>query len=183
MFKELNEGKLPNQLKFFSGRISRGSSKLKVCAMEKIRTLNESNNTFLEYLTTDYTCQILAKSKIKIHLETGNIYCNNINMQEIIYDFLLAQQDETKKLMDYEIDLSDNFDFYLNEIIAPITNDKNDMDTHSTSKFLFYHFNNLRLDLNKNAYKIRHAIILDDQYTLGITLIFLKHCWRFPNVI
>ena len=46
--------------------------------------------------------------------------------------FLLAQQDETKKLMDYEIDLPDNFDFYLNKTIAPITNDKDDMDTHST---------------------------------------------------
>ena len=52
--------------------------------------------------------------------------------------------------MDYEIDLSDDFDFYLNEIIAPITNDKDVMNTHSTSKFLFYHFNNLRLDLKED---------------------------------
>ena len=79
---------------------------------------------------------------MKIHLETGNIYYNNANMQENINDFLLAQQDKT-----------DNFDFYLNEIIAPITNDKDDMDTHSTSKFLFYHFNNLRFGLNENARK------------------------------
>ena len=46
--------------------------------------------------------------------------------------------------MYYKIDLTDDFEFYLNEIIAPITNDKDDMDTNSTSKFLFYHFNNLR---------------------------------------
>ena len=70
-------------------------------------------------------------------------------MQESIYDFLLAQQNETKKIMEFETDLSDDFDFYLNEIIAPITNNKDDIDTNSTTKFLFYHFNNLRLNLNK----------------------------------
>ena len=64
-------------------------------------------------------------------METGNIYCNNINMQESNYNFLLELQDKSKNLMDYEIDLLDNFDFYLNEIIAPITNDKDDMDIYS----------------------------------------------------
>ena len=84
MFKELNEGKLSNQLKFTSSGNSRGSSKLKICTMGKIGTLNESNNAFLVYLTTGYTHEILAKNKIKIHLETGNIYYNNINMQKSI---------------------------------------------------------------------------------------------------
>ena len=84
MFKELNGGKLPNQLKFTSSGNSRGSSKLKICTMGKIGTLNESNNAFLVYLTTGYTHEILAKNKIKIHLETGNIYYNNINMQKSI---------------------------------------------------------------------------------------------------
>ena len=124
--------------------------------------LNESNNAFLEYLLTDYTGEILAKNKMKIHLKTGNIYRNNRNMQESSYYFLFAQQNETKKLMDYEIDLSDNFDFYLNELIAPITNNKDDVDTHSTSKFLLYHFNNLRLDLKENTYKMRHTIVSDN---------------------
>ena len=52
-------------------------------------------------------------------------------MQESNYNFLLELQDKSKNLMDYEIDLLDNFDFYLNEIIAPITNDKDDMDIYS----------------------------------------------------
>ena len=64
-------------------------------------------------------------------METGNIYCNNINMQESNYNFLLELQNKSENLMDYEIDLLDNFDFYLNEIIAPITNDKDDMDIYS----------------------------------------------------
>ena len=48
VFKELNKGKLPKQLKFFSGGSSRGSE-LKISAMEKIGKLNESNNAFIEY--------------------------------------------------------------------------------------------------------------------------------------
>ena len=73
IFKELIEGKLLNQLKFFSGGSSGGRSKLKICAMEKRGTPNVSNNAFLEYLLTDYMREILAKSKMKTHLEAGNI--------------------------------------------------------------------------------------------------------------
>ena len=40
MFKELNEGNLPRQLKFFSGGGSRGSE-LKISKMEKIEMPNE----------------------------------------------------------------------------------------------------------------------------------------------
>ena len=65
MFKELNEGKLPNQLKIFSGRSNGGGSEVKIRAMEKTGTLNESNNAFLEYLTTDYSHEILAKKQNK----------------------------------------------------------------------------------------------------------------------
>ena len=39
--------------------------------MEKIGTINESNNAFLEYLMTNYTRETFAKNKMKIHLETG----------------------------------------------------------------------------------------------------------------
>ena len=83
--------------------------------------------------------------------------------------FYLWSKMKQKKLMDYKIDLTDDFDFYLNEIIAPITNDKDDMNTNSTSKFLFYHFNNMRHNfLDEDTYKIRHTIVSDDQYALDV---------------
>ena len=58
---------------FLSGGSSGGISELKIRAMEKIGMLHESNNAFLEYLTTDFLGEVLAKNKMKIHLETGNI--------------------------------------------------------------------------------------------------------------
>ena len=39
-----------------------------------------------------------------------------------------SQQDETKKFMDFELDILDNSEFYLNEIIANITDNKFDLN-------------------------------------------------------
>ena len=95
-------------------------------------------------------------------MDTGNIYRDNTNLEESIYDFLLAQQNEAKKPLDYE------FNSYLNETINPIIDDRGDLHTHSASKFLYYHFNNLIQDLNEDTCKIRHTLISDDKYTLGV---------------
>ena len=53
--------------------------------------------------------------------------------------FMLAQQNERKKFVDFNLDINADFDFYLNEVIIGTSDDKFDIDTHSTSKFLFYH--------------------------------------------
>ena len=104
MLKELNDGKLPEYLKFFSGG-SNSDNELQFHAMQNIGMLNESNKHFLDYLSSDFEKESLAKNKMKIHLDTVDIYYNNLNMKEIIYNFVYAQQDETKKLMDFELDI------------------------------------------------------------------------------
>ena len=83
-------------------------------------------------------------------------------MEESIYDFLRVQQHETKKLLDYEINFTGDSDSYINEIINPITDDRDDLHTHNASKFLFYNFNNLMRDLNEDIY------ISDDKYALEV---------------
>ena len=103
---------------------------------------------------------------MKIHLDSGNIYYNDLNMRESIYDSMIAQQHETKKIVDFNLDINDDFDFYLNEVIIGTNDNKFDIDTHSTLKFLFYHFNNLRRDFGEGAYKIRHTIISDDLHAI-----------------
>ena len=118
----------------------------------------ESNEPFLDYLSSNSAREVLSKYKMKIHLDTGNIYYNNLNMRESIYSFMHAQQDETKKIIDFDFDINDDFEFYLNEVIAGLTDDKFDINTNSTSKLLFCHFNNLRRDLDEEAYKVRHTI-------------------------
>ena len=131
-----------------------------------LETLNESNENSLEYLPSDFAREVLSKNKMKIHLDTGNIYCNNLSMRERIYSFMHAQQDETKKFIDFDLDINSDFEFYLNEVIAGVTEDKFDIDANTISKFLFYHFNNLRRDLGEEIYKVRHTIVSDDQHAL-----------------
>ena len=126
----------------------------------------ENNENFLDYLLSDFGREVLSKNKMKIHLDSGNIYYNDLNMKESIYDFMIAQQDETKKFVDFNLDINDDFNLYLNEVIIGATDDKFDIDTHSTSKFLFYHFNNLRRDFGEEAYKIRHTIISDKLHAI-----------------
>ena len=59
--------------------------------------LNKGNENFADILFSDIGSQILRENMLSIHIETGNIFYENINTSESIYDFLLRQQDETKK--------------------------------------------------------------------------------------
>ena len=51
-------------------------------------------------------------------------------------------------------------------MIAGLTNDRFDIDTHRTSRFLFSHFNNLRRDSGEESYEVKHNIVSDDQHAL-----------------
>ena len=126
--------------------------------------LNESNEHFIDYLSSEFAKEVLAKNKMKIHQDTGNIYYKRAFTRA--FTVLCMLKGETKKLMDFELDISEDFEFYLDETIAGITNDKFDIDMHGTSKFLFYYFNNLRCDLREEAYKIRHTTVSDNQHAL-----------------
>ena len=161
MFKELNNRKVPEELKLFSGA-NDGGNELKFHALLNIRMLNKIKEHFSDYLSSDFAREVLSKNKMKIDLDTGNIYYNNLNMRESIYSFINCHQDETKKFIDFDLDINNDFKFYLNEVIADVTDVKLDIDTHSTSKFLFYHFINLRRDLGEELYKVRPTIVSDN---------------------
>ena len=81
IFKELNDGKLPEELKFFL-KGSNGGNELKIHTMQNIGMLNECNEHFLDYLTSHFAKEVLAKNEMKIHLDMGNIYYNNLNTRE-----------------------------------------------------------------------------------------------------
>ena len=71
--------------------------------------------------------------------------------------FMMIFYSRTKtKQENSNINFKGGFDSYINEIVNPITDDRDDLHTHSVSKFLFHHFNNLMHDLDKDTYKIRH---------------------------
>ena len=97
MIKELNEGKLPEKLKFFSGE-EKEKNLLKAHALKNVGILSKSSIEFLEYLALKYRKDVLQKIKLKIHLESGNILKDNINTKESLYSFLRVQEDVSKSL-------------------------------------------------------------------------------------
>ena len=40
----------------------------------------------------------MRQNRLGIHIETGNLYYDNMNTGESIYEFIISQQDETKKI-------------------------------------------------------------------------------------
>ena len=99
---------------------------------------------------------------MKIHIESGQIFINNQITGENLYNFLCTQQDLTKKILKVNVAITDDFDYYVKEVLANITDERYDMNSNSTSKFLFYHFNMFRQVQGKSFLEIRHSVIADD---------------------
>ena len=122
----MNDGKSPDQLKFFSGE-EKEENLLKTHAHKKVSVLNKGNEEFLEYLASKYGRDVFQKNKLKIHLESGEIYLDNINTGESIYNFLRAQEEVSKKVLNLDINLTGDLEYYIREILDRVTDDKFDV--------------------------------------------------------
>ena len=86
-FKYTKEEKLSDQLKFFSGE-EKEENLLKTQPRKNVGVLGKGNKELLEYLASKYERDVLQKNKLKIYLESGEIYQDNINPGESLYNFL-----------------------------------------------------------------------------------------------
>ena len=98
MIAKLDQNKLPDQLKFFEGD---GSEKdLMLQKMRKnIGNLSKASLEFLEYLSSDYGKELLHKNKLKVYLESGKIFHENVNTGENLYNFLVIKKMKPKYLL------------------------------------------------------------------------------------
>ena len=154
-------------LDFFAGG-DKNSKKLMKTAASYIGELNQSNRVFLEYLSSNFGARLLTKNKLKIHLESGQFFHNNIITNESIYDFLLKQQDETKRELYPEVLVGNDFEFYVNELLANVQDNDYDLHTNSTSKFLLYNCNTLRLSNRLKPLSVRHSQIVTNEKAISI---------------
>ena len=139
-----------------------------VNAAFNIGQLNDSNKMFLEFLSSGFGRNILLKNKLKIHLESGQFFHNNIITNESIYDILSKQQDETKKELLTEVPSGDDFEVYVRELLTNVKDDEYDLHTNSTAKFLFYYFDTYRLINRLNPLTIRHSQIITNKQAISI---------------
>ena len=154
-------------LDFFAGG-DKNSRKLMKTAASYIGELNPSNRVFLEYLSSHFGERLLTKNKLKIHLESGQFFHNNIITNESIYDFLLKQQDETKRELYPEVLVGNDFEFYVNELLTNVQDNDYDLHTNSTAKFLLYNCNTLRLANRLKPLSIRHSQIVNNETAVAI---------------
>ena len=176
--KEEEEKKIPKatikkqetldiDLDFFAGG-NKNSRKLMKNAVSYIGELNQSNRVFLEYLSSNFGERLLTKNKLKIHLESGQFFHNNIITNESIYDFLLKQQDETKRELYPEVLVGNDFEFYVNELLTNVQDNDYDLHTNSTAKFLLYNCNTFRLANRLKPLSIRHSQIVTNEKAISI---------------
>ena len=141
IMKELNRSQIPLKLDFFVGGEENMDLQNKIIQL----SIDEDGLEFLSYLQSEYCDELMKRNKIKIHLESGNLFFNNKDSGESIYSFFLAKSKYTKILMPIEFEISDNYENYILEYIHSMKNrsdNKYDMLTHKNSEFLFYNFNN-----------------------------------------
>ena len=146
----------------------KNSKKLMANAVFNVGQLNDSNKMFLEFLSSGFGRNILLKNKLKIHLESGQFFHNNIITNESTNDFLSKQQDKTKKELLIEVLSGDHFEVYVRELLTNVKDDEYDLHTNSTAKFLFYYFNTYRSINRLNPLTIRHSQIVTSQEAISI---------------
>ena len=92
-------------------------------------------------------------------------YVNNRTTGESLHN-LQIQQDNTKKLLNVELNIDGDLEYYFNKILSNIENDEDDLRTNSISKFFFHNFNTLRVRGGKKPLLLRHSKMSDDEFAL-----------------
>ena len=134
---------------------------------ENIRSLAPSteNLAFLDFLMSDISQNILTDNKLKIHSETGNIYHNDQDTNESIFDFILKQQNPYTGYINHNFVFDryyvTYFDWLLNGFTAYEKN-KLDVFANKNSKFLFYHFNDYLKEARLELKQIKHPTVTQD---------------------
>ena len=150
---------MPEQIEFYFG----GQSKnffIKCASLG----LNNENENFIYFLSSDFCSSILRESKISISVKTGNF-----NTNESLYDFLLNQQDEKKKIIDAALSYSGSFREYLTKFLLGIdaeTDDRFDTLKNKNVKYLFLKYNKFPLSNGLPTVSIRRSVISEDRVTL-----------------
>ena len=58
---------------------------------------------FVDFLQSDFCKEILQSNDLKTHIETGNIYYQDIDTNELISEFMKNQQNTSKGIIHIEL--------------------------------------------------------------------------------
>ena len=81
----------------------------------------------------------MTNNSLSIHIETGKMFYQNFNKNENVYSFLLAQQDETKKIIPKRIAYHHSFEKNIKNYLPSFSveeAEKFDLYAKKNSKYL-----------------------------------------------
>ena len=82
----------------------------------------------------------------------------------------------SKKELEIDIPVGNDFSEYVREILTNVVDDDYDLQTNSTSKFLFYNYNTLGQIQRLAPLTIQHSQIFDDEFAVRIVQ---SHNWQY----
>ena len=82
---KLNSGVIPKQLEFFKGVVNIKFEKTVLSL-----GIDEKWQEFLNYLQSEECHELMKKNKITIHADASNLFFDNRNTNESIYDFFFS---------------------------------------------------------------------------------------------
>ena len=99
---------------------------------------------FMQFLATDYGSQIMKQNRLSIHSSTGDLYYDGVNTNESLFDFIISQENTTKKRIREKLYYGGTFEQYLSEFLPAFNADadaKLDTLTNKSIKYLLYRYN------------------------------------------
>ena len=96
----------------------------------------------------------MTNNSLSIHIESGNTFYQNFNTNENFYNFLLAQQDGTKRIIPKRIAYHHSFEKYI----------KNYLPSFSIDKVETFEFNDWIESLGAEKLVMRHTSKAEDSY-------------------
>ena len=114
----------------------------------------------------------MVENKLKIHIESGNIFFNNLDTNESIYGFFQQQENQSKaKKINYNFTFTDSYEDYFEWLVPGFRGNKDQKYnalTNKNSKYLFYRFNDYLERKLEPIKPVCHSIITDDDIALKV---------------
>ena len=167
ILSKIDKVEVPKQPEFFEeGQNKKFEDKVKLIG------ISTDSMEFLELLQSIFCQELLIENKLKIHIERGNIFFNNLDTNESIYGFFQQQENQPKAKIKYHhftfiISYKDCFGWLFHGFKGN-EDKKYDVLTNKNSKYLFYLFNDYLECIFEPIKPVRHNIITDDDLALEV---------------
>ena len=127
--------------------------------------LTNENIQFVDFLQSDYCKEILQSNDLKIHAETGNIYHNDTDTNESIFDFIKNQQNTSKGIINTDLKFDGTYKNYFQWILNGFEAQEKtryDLFWFKNTKYLAYRFNDFQNSIGEPLIKVRHSLVTDN---------------------